>query len=1113
VTRGGVFLCECGGNISGVLDVAALAAGGRSLDGVVCADVCQFMCGAEGRRLIEARVAERALDRLVVGACSRRFQGPTFERIARDLGLGENSVAFANLREGCAFIHRAEPERAQRKAEEILQAAVARAARQRPLQPSRSFLHRSALVVGGGIGGLSAAEELAGAGIDVHLVEREPSLGGYMARLAKTFPTEDCAMCSLGPRLANAATDPRIHVHALAEVVTVTGPPGEFRATVRHHPRFVTDQCVGCGKCADACPVELENGFDLGVSRRRAIWRPFANAVPPTFAIDHRGLAPCTSACPARTSAQGYIALAAQGRWEEAYRVASQPNPFPSVCGRICPHACEDACTRGRLDRPLAIAGLKRFVADRAAQAAPPAPPPRRFEERVAVVGAGPAGLTAARDLALLGYGVTVYEAAPAGGGMLRFGVPEFRLPTPVVASEVDRVLAHGVELRTGQRCGRDFTVDSLLGSGFSAVLLAMGLQRPRRLRLRGPELTGVVSGLELLRARRSGEAVTVGARVVVIGGGDVAVDAARTALRLGAGKVTMACIEDAGTVPAQAGEVADAIEEGVELAPSLMPTELIGDTAVTGVRLEPCALGEPDERGWRPPRPLDAEPVVLEADTVVVCIGQELDQDALSGAAGVAVEAGQIAIDRSTMMTGRPGVFAAGDAAPSGTLIAIQAIAAGARAARGIHNHLRGKALSPVWPEQRAEARVSGSDLAGRELRARQVMGMLAPEQRRRSWEEVRLGFTEAEALTEAQRCLACGGCAECHSCESACPAGAIDLTQRPWEEELTVGAMVIATGHREFDARRKPPLGYGRYANVITQGQLARLLSASGPTEGELRRPSDGRVPERIFMLQCVGSRDQTSRGNQHCSAICCLFATLHASLIRESYPAAEVTVAYTDLRTPGKAHEEYLRRVMENGVRYVRSRVGEYIEEKDGSIRIRWEDTVSGRKHEELFDLVVLSAGIEASEGTGQIARVVGLQQGAAGFLREYHPKLRPVDSQRPGIFIAGTAQGPKSIPDTIAQAKAAAARVIAMLQPGVAVAPVEVAFSDPEICIGCGICVSVCPQGSVFLVDGERPHAVVEATSCRGCGICAAECPSGAMSVGGYSTAELLAEALA
>ena len=429
--------------------------GGRGMEGVVNVAVCQFLCGAEGRRLIEGLVSSRGLDRVVIGACSRRFQGPTFERIARELELGENSVAFANLREGCAFIHRQEPERAQRKAETVLAAAVARAASQRPLEPSRTFLHRSALVVGGGIGGLSAAEELAGAGIEVHLVEREQSLGGYMARLSKTFPTEDCAMCSLGPRLANAATDSRIHVNTLSEVTSVSGPPGEFRVT--GPPPARASSATSAWVAGPARPPA------------RSSWRASSTSGSPAA---RRSPGPSPTRCrrpsrsttaagppaprPARRtpSAQGYIALAAQGRWEEAYRVASEPNPFPSVCGRICPHACEEECTRGRLDQPVAIAGIKRFVADQVGAALPVAAAAVRFEDRVAVVGAGPAGLTAARDLARLGYPVTVFEAQPVAGGMLALGVPEYRLPREVVAAEVARVLAArgGAALRAALR-------------------------------------------------------------------------------------------------------------------------------------------------------------------------------------------------------------------------------------------------------------------------------------------------------------------------------------------------------------------------------------------------------------------------------------------------------------------------------------------------------------------------------------------------------------------------------------------------------------------------------------------------------------------------------------
>ncbi|MGA9761615.1 MAG: FAD-dependent oxidoreductase [Gaiellaceae bacterium] len=1117
--RCGVFLCECGGNISGVLDLGSLADATRGRDGVVSVAVNQFMCGTEGRRMIEEAVEERGLDRIVIGACSRRFQGPTFERIARELRLGENAVAFANLREGCSFVHRNEPAKAQSKAEKIVSAAVARARFQSDLPRGRTFLHRSALVVGGGIAGITAAEELAGAGIDVHLVEREQTIGGYMARLNKTFPTEDCAMCSLAPQLTGAALEPRTHIHTLTDVTEISGPPGEFRVKLRHRPRFVSEACVGCDDCTPVCPVSVSSEFELGIAKRKAISRPFTNAVPSLYAIEKRGSSPCKSACPAGTAAQGYVALIAAGRFDEAYRVASGPNPFPSVCGRICTHPCESACARGDVDEPVAIAALKRFVADRVGPETAVEQAPVIHSEKVAIVGAGPAGLTCARDLAKLGYQTTVFEALPVAGGMLKTGIPDYRLPKDVLGREIDAITALGVKLETGKRAGKDFTVDGLLSGGYGAAFLAVGLQRSSEVEIAGAELEGTLRAVEFLRELNLGEKVTVGDRVVVIGGGDVALDAARSAIRLqkSSGRepdVTLAYRRTREEMPALDEEIEQAIEEGLKLEFLVAPIEIVGETGrVSALKLQRCELGEPDSSGRRRPVPIDGDFSELEADNVVFAIGQDIVCDFLDGCEGVKLENGQIRIDPGTLMTEKTGVFAGGDAAATGGWTAIEAVAAGSRAARSIHNFLRGETLLEVWPEKSAEARPSAEELAQQVVGQRIPVPLRGGAERRSSWDEVVGAYSEEQAIAEASRCLNCAVCSECESCVRACPAGAIELDQQETIEELAVGAIIITTGHQEFDARRKRPLGFGRFDNVITQSQLARLLSPSGPTAGELNRPSDGAVPKKIFMLQCVGSRDCSSSGNEHCSAICCLFATLHASLIKQHDPDADVTIGYTDLRAPGKAHEEYYRLVQERGVRYVRSRSGEILEEPDKRLLVRFEDTVTGRKNEELFDLVVLSAGLEASNGTTEIARVAGLQQGSAGFIKEYHPKLRPVDTQRAGIFVAGTAQGPKSIPDTIAQAKAAASRVVSMLSSGYVLTPAQVASSDVKQCIGCGICAEICPQSAVALTAGDSPHAVVDANSCRGCGICAAECPTGAMTLGGFSDEEIVAEAMA
>jgi heterodisulfide reductase subunit A len=1129
--RAGVFLCECGGNISGVVEMEPLAAHARTLDGVVEVAIDQFMCGTEGRAMIEKAVEERGLDRLVIASCSQRFQGPTFDRIARELKLGENAVAFANIREGCSFVHRHEPERAQEKAKKIVEGAVARARHQSDLPRRRTFLSRSALVVGGGVAGMAAAEELAAAGIDVHLVEREQSLGGYMAKLAKTFPTEDCAMCSLAPRLTSTALNGHIHIHTLTDVEEISGPPGEFRVTLRHHPRYVTEVCVGCGECVAVCPVHYPSSYEEGIAERTAIYRPFANAVPSTFAVEKKGWSPCKSACAVHTSAQGYVALVAAGRFEEAYRVASGPNPFPSVCGRVCTALCEAACARGSVDEPIAIASLKRFVADTVGPTLPVQPAPIVHPEPVAIVGAGPAGLTCARDLANLGYRVTLFEAQPVAGGMLRTGIPDYRLPHDVIEREIEQVLALGPELRLGQRAGADFTIDGLFEQGYGAVYLATGLQKSAEVDLPGGELEGVLRAVEMLRELNLGGTPEVGEKVIVIGGGDVALDAARSVIRLqtAAGHepdVTLVYRRTEVEMPANAGELEEAAEEGLRVELLVQPLEVLGGDAaamraagvadpaagrVAGLRLQRCELGEPDASGRRQPVAVEGSEFELAADTVIFAVGQALVDDFARGCEGLESKGGQIPIDRDTMMTTREGVFAGGDAASIGLFTAIEAIAAGRRGAAAIHDYLRGEHLLPLRDDVRPEARPSDDELAAIEPGRRVPMQVADGLQRRTGWAEVSPGYSAEEAVAEAQRCLDCAVCSACDACVRACPSGAIDWDQTETVEELSVGAVILATGHRQFDAARKTPLGYGRHANVLTQGQLSRLLSAAGPTEGELYRPSDGAVPRRVFMLQCVGSRDMTSTGNQHCSAVCCLFATLNASLIKQHYPDAEVTIGYTDLRAPGKAHEEYYRLVQERGVRYVRGRVGEILEEKDGSLRVRLEDTMTGRKREDVYDLVVLSAGLEASDGTRDIAHVAGVQTGAAGFIREYHPKLAPVDTQRAGMFVAGTAQGPKSIPDSIAQAKAAAARVVAMLASGYTMTAAQVAAGDPSTCIACGVCVDACPQMAIRLTPGTDAHSVVDPNICRGCGICAAECPTGAMQLGRYSDAEVLAEA--
>ena len=885
----------------------------------------------------------------------------------------------------------------------------------------------AALVLGGGVAGIQCSLDLAEGGYKVYLVEKQPALGGHMAQLDKTFPTNDCAMCTLAPKLVEAGRHLNIEIITNAELTGLEGAPGSFKAKVFRHARYVDPaKCTSCGECVSVCPVVVPDSYNEGMGQRKATYKLYPQAIPNTYAVTKKGQSPCKLACAAATSAQGYLALVAAERFEEAYKVAVEPNPFVSTCGRVCTARCEVNCSRADVEAPIAIRSVKRFLADWAAENLPPVERAEvRFDEKVAIIGAGPSGLTAARDLALLGYQTTVFEAKSEAGGMLRFGIPEYRLPRAALQQDIDRVLALGVELKLNQAAGKDFTVDSLLADGYQAVYLGVGLQAGRPLPIPGNDAKGVFTAVDLLRDATLEEPIDMGKKVVVIGGGDVAFDAGRAALRLGADDVTLVCIEDDESVPGSEEEVEEGADEGLTLICSRMPTAVKTDADghACGVEFTACTLGEADERGWRPPIPIDNTFSELECDTVVFATGQGLVDDFTQGLERVKVERNQIVFDHETHATGRDGVFAGGDAAATGPWTAIEAVAAGRRAARSFHNYLRREQLLDVWDKRKPEARPEDETLARTEVVARQVMPHLDGVARKRTWDEVSTGFSMEQAVAEAKRCLNCAVCSECYECVRACGPGAFLHDEEDSEIEVEVGAVVLASGFDLYDPGSQGEYGYGRYPNILSALEYERMLSASGPNQGEVKRPSDGRHPRTIAFIQCVGSRDQE---HEYCSSVCCMFANKQAMLTIDHEPDCKPTVFLMDMRAMGKGFDGFYQRALDMGVEYIRSRPS-YIKEdpETGDALITWEDQ-GGTLHTDRYDMVVLSVGLEPSRKAQEAAGSLGIALNRHGFckLEEY----KPLDTSRPGVFVAGPFSEPKDIPDSVAQASAAAAQVM-------------------------------------------------------------------------------------
>jgi heterodisulfide reductase subunit A len=634
----GVYVCHCGINIGGVVDIEAVKDYAATLPNVVVAEEYKYFCSDPGQEKIQNDIKEKGLNRVVVAACSPRLHEPTFRRCVAEAGLNPFLFEFANLREQDSWVHMDEPEAATEKAKDLTRMAVAKARLLEALESETVQVTKSAMVIGGGVAGIQSALDLADMGFKTYLVERNPTIGGRMAQLDKTFPTLDCSMCILAPKMVDAGKHENIELLSYAEVKDVEGYIGNFKVTVEKKPRYIDEElCVGCGSCSDVCPIEIPNYFDEGIGMVKAAYIPFPQAVPLLATID------------------------------------------------------------------------KEY--------------------------------------------------------------------------------------------------------------------------------------------------------------------------------------------------------------------------------------------------------------------------------------------------------------------------------------------------------------------------------------------------------------CIECGLCNTACERGAVQHDQEPEQIELDIGTIIVATGYDQFDANEKLEYGYADNSNVITGLEIERMINASGPTEGHVLKPSDGKHPKSVAFVLCVGSRDEKV-GNEYCSRVCCMHSMKNAQLIKDHEPDTEVTIYYMDIRAFGKGFEEFYKRSQEKyGIKFVRGRPAAILGNPDETLTVRAEDSLLGKVTEYNYDMVVLAAGLVPPAGANDLRQTIGLSKSADGFLMEAHPKLRPVDTLTEGVFLAGVSQGPKDIPDSVAQASGAAARAaIPMVKGEVQIEPI-VAFTDEEVCGGCAVCLELCPYGALTKEDG---HAAVNIALCHGCGTCVAACPSGAMNQSHFKTEQIMAQ---
>jgi len=893
------------------------------------------------------------------------------------------------------------------------------------------------LVVGGGIAGMESALTLGDMGYSVLLVEKESTIGGKMILLSKVFPTLDCASCIATPKMASTFHHPQVTTMTYSEVDDIRKTPkGTFQVSINKRATYVDfDKCTGCQRCEFACTVAIPDQYNFSMVARRSAYLAFDQAVPKKAVIERYGSSPCSFACPVSMQPHGYVSLIRSGLFDEALEHILKFVPIPGSLGRTCSAPCENECARGELEGSLPIRQLKRFASDHYYEKYPKpkyGPPEEILDKKVAVVGSGPAGLTAAYFLAKDGYKVTIFEAEDRAGGMLTLTIPSYRLPREVVERDIENVTALGVEIKTGHR------VESLteLKKGFDAVFVACGAMQDTKMKIDGEDLAGVVGAVDFLKGVNRGDKIDLtGKTVVVVGGGNVAIDSARVARRLGASKVYIQYRRSRAEMPAFDVEIVDAIDEDIEMQYLRTPIRFIGkDGKLAKVESINMKLGEPDESGRRRPVTVENSESSIVVDLCIVAIGQRPDIASFAdNDKSKLTRWNTLVVDSTTLETNIPGVFAGGDVV-SGAATVVEAAHAGSHAAEYMERYLRGEQL-PGEPLQQMLPVVDRNEVLKRQSEYHTLnLGKrkeLPPKERVTNFTEVELPFTDDEARYEAGRCLDCGGCSRCGQCVVACQADAIDFSMRDEIKELEVGSVVISTGFELFDPSTKIQYGYDHAPNVITAMQMDRLLAPTRPYNTVLR-PSDGKIPDNIAYVLCAGSRD-CQVGNELCSRVCCMYSIKQAQLIMGTLPLADITIYYIDIRAFGKEFEEFYQQAKQMGVSFVKGKVARIEEGDNGNLIVQHENIAGDGKSERTeHDLVVLSVGMLPNQDALGLLSDGEIEADSHHYVKEVDEDHSPARTSLEGIYVAGTASAAMDIPDTILHSGAAAALAAAHVE---------------------------------------------------------------------------------